>query len=111
MGVPLATTTVTITKPAPGGDPYEDAARSTIVAGLRAHIGSPRGSEKRTGGSEELVDAVLLCDPIAGLDHYCTVTDDNTADTWQVDWVRSRRGLGLDHVRAGLLTVSGGSNG
>jgi hypothetical protein len=111
MGVPLATTTVTVTRPKSGGDPYEDATVSEVARGVRANIVTPSGIERTGGGAQERIDAVLLCDPVAGLDHYCIVTDDRSAEAWQVAWVRTRRGLGMDHVRAGLNVVTGGSHG
>lgn len=109
--IPLATTTVTISQPDGTGDPYEEATTDPLVSGWRAHIGSPSGFEQQSGGSQERVDAVLQCDPVEGVDHTCTVTDEATDETWTVTWVRLRRGLGLDHMRAGLIAVSGGSNG
>ena len=30
---------------------------------------------------------------------------------WDVKWVRRRRGLGLDHLQAGVIAVAGASNG
>lgn len=107
----LATTTVTVRQPNAELDPYEEADSTNLVAGWPGHIGSPSGTEQQSGGQQERVDAVLLCDPIDGLDHTCIVTDDATAETWTVTWVRKRRGLGLDHMRVGLVAVSGGSGG
>ena len=109
--IPLATTTITVKVLASGDDPYNDAAVSVLATGVRAHFGHPSGSERLVGGQEEKVDMVLSCDPVVGLSHYCRVTDDSTAETWDVLWVRKRTGLGLDHQRAGLQAVSGGSGG
>lgn len=108
--IPLATTTITVRQPDVTTDPYEQATSTLVVAGQPAHIGQPTGAERQAGGQQEHVDAVLLCNPIAGLDHTCLITDDHTAETWQVTWVRRRRGFGLDHMRAGLVAVSGGAH-
>lgn len=109
--IPLPTRKVTFHRAAGGGDPYEDAVVSTVASGVRAHIGAPSGNETQVGGSQERVDAVLLCDLVSGVDHYCTVTDDATGEAWEVVWVRPRRGLGLDHLQAGVQAVAGASDG
>lgn len=111
MTVPIATTAVTVRRPAGAGDPYETPTVSTLATHVRAHISSPSGSETQTGGQSERVDAVLLCDVIAGLDHWCLVDDEETGETWSVVWARRRRGLGLDHMAAGLRATSGASSG
>lgn len=109
--LPLATTTVTFKRPAAEGDPYEDAAMTTVAANVPAYISSPSGRETQAGGQREAVDAVLGCEVVADVDHYCIAIDDNTADRWNVSWVRRRSGLGLDHLEAGLIAISGGSSG
>lgn len=107
MTVPLSTTTVTVTKPTPG-DRYEPAAgASTLASGVAAHISGPSGLERIVGGQQSVVDAVLLSDPIAELDAYCTVLDEVTGAEYQVAWVTQRQGLGLDHTKAGLNKVVG----
>lgn len=111
--IPLATTTITIKRPlSTSADPYEgvSAVGPTVAAGVRAHISSPSGTEAQVGGRAEVVDAVLLCD-VADLAHSDHIVDDETSETWQVLWVRKRRGLGLDHMTAGLRATSGASSG
>lgn len=107
--IPLATTTVTILRPA-SGDPYETASASTVATGIGAHISAPSGAEIDRGGQLERIDAVLLVDAGTDLEHTDEVTDDATGDEYRVAWVRARRGLGLDHVKAGLVAFHGGAN-
>lgn len=104
--IPLATTTVTVTRPA--SDPDRDLPQTPtdVAAGVRAHISAPSGQELRAGGSRERVDARLTCDVI-DLQHGDTITDDTTGDEWRCTSARQRLGLGLDHVEAGLVAVSG----
>jgi len=111
VSVPLATTTVTFSQPASGGDPYEDAAVSIVASGVAAHFSAPTGNERTVGGQKQVVDMVLLCDPVDGVNHYCLATDDNTGDVWDVKWTQRRSGLGLDHLAAGVIAVKGASNG
>lgn len=103
--IPLPTTTVTVTRPG-SAEPYEAASTSTVLTSLRAHVSHPLGHEVRTGGSSEVVDAVLICD-VADIRHGDTVTCDATGQVWRVEWARERPGLGLDHLRCGLRTVTG----
>lgn len=110
MTLPLSTTTVTVRRPASGGDPYEDAAMTTVVAGLPAHIGSPSGRERIVAGSKETLDASLDTDP-ADIRHVDRIFDDVTGDQWEVVWAQARRGFGLDHVEGGLRRVTGASSG
>lgn len=108
--LPLATTTVTVERPA-DGDPYETATSTAVSAGTPAHIGSPTGREVDRGGQLERIDAVLLAAPGLDLTHTDLVTDDTTGQQYRVGWVDHRQGLGLDHVKAGLARFSGGANG
>ena len=101
--LPVATTTVTVLTHAQA-DPYEAESWLPVSSGTRAVIGAPSGREGRASGSAETVDAVLHADPVE-LDHGQRVEDERTGDVWDVVWVQDRRGLGLDHVRAGLRRV------
>ena len=103
---PLPTTTITLRRPAGADDdPTEAPTVSTVATGHPATIGSPSGSEVVNSGERELVDAVLVVADLA-VGRLDLVDDDETGDTWQVVWSRQRRGLGLDHVRAGLRRVT-----
>lgn len=110
MAVPVATTTITVRRPPADVDPYETATLTTVAEHVRARIGSPSGADSRAGGDQEVIDAVLWCDPI-DLHHEDVVNDEQTGDTYQIRWTRRQNGLGLDHVKAGLLTVQGASLG
>lgn len=108
----LATTTLTISRPASDGDPYETAAVTSVATGVAGHVSAPSGSDQRVGGAQEVVDAVLLVPgrtpTILRSD---IVADELTGETWRVTWTRARLGLGLDHQKAGLVAVKGGSGG
>lgn len=102
MAVPLTTTTITITRPAVVGDPYDAAeTTSTVASGVRAHISAPSGREAQRGGEQQTVDKILDADPV-DLRHTDRVVDDGTGQTYEVAWVDQREGLGLDHTVAGL---------
>lgn len=104
--IPLATTTVTVTAQAEP-EPGAGITTSTRASGVRAVIASPSGSEVAgPGGGSENVDAVLVADPVAGIAHTDRVTTAE-GDAYEVVWVRQRLGLGLDHVRAGLVAITG----
>ena len=77
-------------------DPYDThAAPAVIASGVRAVIGRPRGDEAVAGGSQEVVDLVLTCDP-TDLVHTDQVRDELTEEVYGVAWVQQRNGLGLD---------------
>lgn len=102
---PLPTTTITVRRPSSSGDSTDAPDVAPIVSEYPATIGSPSGSDLLVGGEKETVEAVLIVSGIA-LQHLDFVDDESTGDTWAVVWARSRQGLGLDHVRAGLRRVT-----
>ncbi len=109
MPVPLHTTTVSVLRvPADAArDPYDPPPAAEVVAsGIRAHIASPSGRERTAGGSQEVVEFRLTCDP-TDLRHTDQVQDDRTGDLYEVVWARNREGFSLDQVQAGLRQVSG----
>lgn len=108
--IPLASTTVTVTRANGTGDPYEPASTSTVTAGAPAHISAPNGTSERVGGAQEVVDAVLYLPSVPALKPADSVVD-ALGDRYTVTWVRTRRGLGLDHQQAGLVAVRGGASG
>lgn len=109
--IPLVTTTVTIDRGTSTGDPYESDTVTAVATDVDAHISGPSGSDQRVGGSQEVVDAVLLAPTTPMILRGDQVTDNVTGDAWTVTWVRTRTGLGLAHQRAGLVAVAGGSGG
>lgn len=107
----LTTTTGTVLRP-PAGDPYETAAEPTVVAtGIPAHVSAPTGSEIDIGGQLERIDVVLLTEPDTDLRHTDLWRDDGTGDVYRVAWLRLRRGLGLNHLKAGLVAYDGAAAG
>lgn len=108
----VTTTTVTIVRPNGDGDPYETPATPTTIAvGVPAHVSAPSGADDRVGGRQEIVDAVLLIDPTPALQRIDLITDELTGEAYSVTWTRQRTGLGLDHQKAGLVSVKGGASG
>lgn len=110
--LPIATTTVTVRRPAGAEDPYVTAADAPVhSSGTPAHIGQPSGSEVDQGGQLEQITDVLLAEAGLDLTHTDQVEDERTGQRYRVAWVRARQGLGLDHVKAGLVTFQGAAAG
>lgn len=107
MAIPLATTTISVLPGSTSGDPYENNPSDTPTAtGVRAHISTGSGDETVRGGQLEAITFRLACDPVA-LTHTNRVKDEQTDEVYDVVWARSRTGLGLDQVQAGLRMVKG----
>lgn len=108
----LTTTTVTVTRHTQDGDPYEPADDETIAyASVPGRISSPSGTDRAIGGDTEVITAVAYLPADVVLERTDVLTDDATGEAHHVVWSRLRRGLGLDHVQAGLRQVNGASNG
>jgi hypothetical protein len=104
--IPHATTTVTVEALAEL-EPGAGQSATTRASSVRAVIAAPSGREiAGPGGGVEAIDAVLVADPITGLRHRDRVTDDDTGLVYEVVWVADRRGLGLNHHKAGLVKVT-----
>lgn len=106
----LTTTTGTILRP-DDGDPYETADETVVASGIASHLSAPSGREADRGGQLTSIDTVLLAPPGTDLRHTDLWRDDNTEQVYRVSWVEVRRGLGLDHLKAGLRRFDGGSSG
>jgi hypothetical protein len=112
MAIPLAMTTITVTRASAIGSPTPDPLDSTpsittIATGVRASIDPPTTATVRLAGGDRVVyKSKLLCDPtpIAVAD---TVIDAVTGNVWTVDWVQPSPQLGLDHTIAGVRLVTG----
>lgn len=108
--IPLSTTTITVwrTTEDPLVDPYDANSQpdASVATGVRAQISSPTGRERNIGGTQEIVEFSLSCDPVDLL-NTDQVEDETTHEMYQVVWVAQRRGFGLDHTRAGLRKVVG----
>lgn len=106
MSLPLATTTVTVTAQAEA-EPGDGLTASTRASGVRAAVVSPSGRDvPGPGGGAEVIDAVLLCDPVDGLAHSDLVTTAE-GEAFEVRWVTQRIGFGLGHTKAGLVRLTG----
>lgn len=118
MSIVIATTTITVRRarqPAtedPYGEGYDDAgdrdpAVDVVASEVRATIApaSTRGSD--SGGSSQVAEFKLACDP-CGLSHLDTVVDDHDGTEYAVLWAVDSPGVaGLGHVIAGLQTIKG----
>lgn len=112
MGVPVASTTITVYRPDQDGtvDNYDrdiDIVNRNrrIATAVRAVIGSPSGQETNDGGTSEIVTARLTCD-VTDLRHDDEVVDDRTGIRYVVTWAKRRTGLGIDHVQAEVVAVT-----
>lgn len=110
LGVPLTTTIEVLRVVAdPLRDPYDAApAASVIASGIRAQISTSTGRERTVGGSQEVVEFRLTCDPV-DLTNTDQVRDENTDEVYEVLWARLRPGIapGQKHVEGALRQVSG----
>lgn len=108
--IPIHTTLITVyrTVVAADQDPTEvdSGSRTTVAEHVRAQISSPSGRERNIGGSQEIVEFSLSCDPV-DLTNLDQVYDETTGEMYEVTWARQRTGFGLDHTRAGLRAVKG----
>lgn len=107
MGLPLSTTTITISRSNQDGtkDAYDGVTYSVVASGVRAVIGALSGGETVAGSSSEQLSAHLDADP-CDLRHDDRVTDEQTLEQFEVTWTRRRIGMGLDHQVADLLAVT-----
>lgn len=109
MTLPLTTTTISVLRNAGGSqDPYDEKLPPTAIAtGIPAHISTSSGDETVQGGSQEVTEFRLDCDPtdVTFLDQ---IKDERTNEVYEVRWTRSRVDLpGLEYVQAGLKKVEG----
>lgn len=110
-GVLIPTTTISVRRGVGIVDPYEAAAETVVSTGVAAHISSPGGFDQAVGGDKELVTAVALLPDGTDIVYSDELVDERTGERYFVAWVRSRAGVGLDHVKAGLRAVKGGASG
>ena len=111
MAIPLATTTISVLRvPAdPDRDPYDPQPEpETVVSGIRAHLSLGQGQETVAGGSQQVVNWRLSCDPFnQGLHHKDQVVNEQSGSVYEVVYSETREGMGMDHFQAGLTQVSG----
>lgn len=107
MSIPLATTRITVYRVDVDrtADAFDRPAPTVVYAGVPAVIGGHSGTETTIGGSSQLRQARLDCDPIR-LAHDDTIVDEQTGETWHVIWCAQRFGVGLDHTVADLVAVT-----
>ena len=111
MAIPFSTTTITVLRVSadPDRDPYDpEPEPSTVASGVRAHISTQAGEETVAGGSQQVTNHRLSCDPFTGgLHHKDRIEDDTSGEVYDVVWSVSRYGVGMDHFQARLNQVSG----
>lgn len=111
MAIPIATTTIAVRRVAadPDRDPYDPQPDpSTVASGIRAHLSLAGGSETEAGGSQQIVNWRLSCDPFdEGLHHKDQVVNEQSGSVYEVVFSETREGMGMDHFQAGLTQVSG----
>lgn len=112
MAVPLATTTVTVTRnqlpAAPNDDPYDSTPTvTTIATAVRATIDPPTEATVRLNGGDRVVyNSKLLCDPVLmAVGDF--VADAATGLTWVVMAFQQVNGLGLNHTFANIRLTTG----
>lgn len=117
--IPISTTTIKVEHPDAAVDDVQDPDGAgygtpsdipnqwtTTATGVRAVI-SPTGGRSGPPGDTQVVDFMLVCDPIV-LRHTARVTDEATGRVFSVDWTDTTDGVAnLGHTRAGLTTVTG----
>ncbi len=110
MALPLATTTVSITRPVipAGADPYDSTPTYTVIAsGVRAVIDVPMSAKFRLiFGDRVVYDASMSSDP-TDVEVGDTVTDLTSNQAWIVEKVQQVYHLGMAHTLAGLRYTTG----
>lgn len=104
--IPLATTTVLV-EPATQTETDSAPTYGTATGPHQAHLSAPDGQEQVGGADLERIDAVLLIDATVSLAQGDRVTDQGTGAVYRCAWVTHRQGLGLDHLRGGLVATTG----
>jgi len=110
MGLPLTTCRINVLRSDPSIDPMVDSPYLTKATGIPAVLHTDTGFENRGGGTQAELTARLDIPSSVDLQRYDRVYDQSTGETWEVDWVRKRVGLGLDHKEAGLHAIEGAVN-
>ena len=116
MPIPVATTTITVANPDPGGmldEPYEGLTYLTVATGIRAVIDTPTsgahgGDEATKGGSQTTTVLRLFCDlcPVSRLSR---VTDERNGRVFNVTWLQlyDDPSVGLSHIQGEVELVEG----
>jgi hypothetical protein len=108
--LPLAQTTISITRPDQAADGYDPApaAAVPIDEDVRAMITNKSGSVQLANGQRVAYSAVLNSDP-ADVKAGDIITDDTTGVAYRCLWAVLRPGFGIDHVEGRLQIVQGAS--
>jgi len=114
MSLPLATTTISVTRRVDRSDedPWDrdEGPQPTVIAsGVPADI-SLNMARSGSPGDTETREFMLACDR-TDLTFRDTVTDEKTGEVYEVTWATLNPGLpGFEHIQAGLRQVSGFGN-
>lgn len=109
--LPLVTTSVTLSRPSAGVDPYEAQGYATTVSGVPGTVSQSGQTGRAVGGAQDVEDAFALLAEGTDVRAGDRLVDDTSGETWDVGTVRARYELGLGHVRCGLRRSSGASDG
>jgi hypothetical protein len=109
VSLPFTTTTVNIeTRTTSDGDRWETPTWMPVQSAVPATVSSPSPSDRSTSqGDQEQIDMVLHVNPGVAVTRLDRVTDLTLGEVYDVLWVTTRIGFGLDHTRAGLRRVVG----
>lgn len=108
MGIPLATTKITVLRLPSSSDydePYggdTDVGRTPTAQHVRAVIDRPTGTAEIAGGQQNIADYGLKCDfvELTYLDH---IQDETTGRIFRITWFLAYP----EHVEAGIRDVEG----
>lgn len=116
MGIPVATTTITVAVPDAGtttGDPYEPRTYTQVATGVRAVIDTPTsgahgGKETVAGGQQTTTQLRLFADPCP-ITRLARVTDERNGRVYEVVWLQiyDDPSMGLEHIQGELEIVEG----
>lgn len=113
MSIPILTSSFTVRRASnidgDSGDPltFED-----VATGIKGTTMFYSGSASTAHGQRERVDCRIALTPgVYDVQEYDYVRDESTGDEWRVAWVRTREGLGLDHLLIGCYEITGVARG
>lgn len=111
MGLPLATTTIDVTRPANDGsvdlvDNNPPSTPSTVASSIPAVISSPTSRTSLVSGERVVVSASFRSDP-CDVQTGDTLTDNTSGQSYLVLWALSRYELGLTYSYGDLQIVKG----
>ncbi len=103
MGIPLSTTTISVSRTGAGyTEPYEGDTWYVVDSAIPAVIDRPAGTLQQQGGQQNVATYGLKCDS-TDLTYEDLVTDETTGRTFHVQWMIAYP----DHIEAELYDTAG----